>query len=295
MTDRNNQDRFSGSPPQIENVPQQVQQTMHDSVQRQQQHMQFAVPTEFVDLPSKGKYYPEGHPLKDKDSVEIKYMTAKEEDILSSTNLIKKGVVFERLLQSVLVDRIDPNDFLIGDKNAILVSTRINGYGPEYQTEVKCPSCSNTSRYVFDLNNLTSKMNIDKQFMDSMNVEETERGTFKINLDRLNHTIEVKPLNGHDEKRIAHLAGIKTKNNFVEGVVTDTLKTFIVSVNGDTNPTTIGAFVDSLPARESRTIRTIYKHIVPKIEILSPYSCANCGYEQELEVPINSDFFWPNE
>lgn len=295
MTDRNNQDRFSGAPPQLDNIPEQVQQSMSAPVERQPQHMQFAVPTEFVDLPSKGKFYPEGHPLRNRDSVEIKFMTAKEEDILSSTNLIKKGVVFERLLQSVMVERINPNDLLIGDKNALLVSTRINGYGPDYQTDVKCPSCLESSRYEFDLNNLTSKVNVNEEYINSMNVEETERGTFKIHLTRLNHTIEVKPLNGHDEKRIANLSNIKTKNNFVEGVVTDTLKTFIVSVNGDTNPATIGVFVDSLPARESRQIRTIYKHIVPKIEILSPYSCAKCGYEQELEVPINSNFFWPNE
>ena len=295
MTDRNNQDRFGGTPPPIDNMPQQVQQTMSAPAERQPQHMQFAVPTEFVDLPSKGRFYPEGHPLKNRESIEIKHMTAKEEDILSSTNLIKKGVVFERLLQSVMVERINPNDLLIGDKNALLVSTRINGYGAEYQTDVKCPSCSSTSRYEFDLNNLTSKVNLDQEFLNSMNVEETEIGTFRLSLTRLNHVVEVKPLNGHDEKRLAHLAGVKTKNNFVEGVVTDTLKTFIVSVNGDTNPATIGSFVDSLPARESKRIRTIYKHIMPKIEILSPYSCANCGYEQELEVPINSDFFWPNE
>ena len=149
MTERNNQDRVA--------VPQQVppESTQTNQIQipnvEKPQPMQFSVPTEFVDLPSKGKYYPQGHPLRGRESVEVKFMTAKEEDILASTALIRRGVVFERLLQSVMLDRIDPNDLLIGDKNALLIATRISGYGPEYETEVQCPSCSNKSEFTFDL------------------------------------------------------------------------------------------------------------------------------------------------
>ena len=293
MTERDNQNRLSQAPPP-ENIPKQLQQQINSNP-APQQNLQFAVPTEFVELPSGGKYYPEGHPLKNKTSIEIKFMTAKEEDILASTNLIKKGVVFERLLHSVMVDHIDPNDLLIGDKNAILISSRINGYGPEYKTDIKCPSCSDLSSFTFDLSELKPDVKVDQQFRNDMNVEETDNGTFVIKLARIGKTIEVRPLNGHDEKRLSFMTNAKSKNNFVESVVTDSLKAYIVSVDGDSNPAVISAFVDTLPARESRLIRTIYKHIIPKIEFTSLYSCANCGHEQELEVPINTNFFWPDE
>lgn len=291
MSERNNLDRIAppssdqtqGTVPQAEFSPQ------------QSQGLQFTVPTEFVDLPSKGKYYPEGHPLKDKTSVEIKFMTAKEEDILASTVLIKKGIVFDRLLQSILVDRFDPNDLLIGDKNAILVASRINGYGHEYQTEVKCPACSSTSKFSFDLSDLKTRMISNDYYKQDIGAIETERGTFKIHFERIDKTVEVKPMTGHDEKRLTYMINAKSKNNIEESLVTDTLKSYIVSVDGETSRNAINSFVDSLPARESRSLRTAYKNIVPRVEISSHYSCANCGHEQELEVPLNTDFFWPNE
>ena len=94
-----------------------------------EQQQQF--PTEEVTLPSKGLLYPEGSPLKN-GVIEMKYMTAKEEDILTNQNLIERGTVIDKLLQSLIVTPIDYNDLLVGDKNAILVAARILGYGKDY-------------------------------------------------------------------------------------------------------------------------------------------------------------------
>ena len=95
----------------------------------------FKFPTEMVDLPSKGHFYVDGHPLS-KGKVEVKYMTAREEDILTSQNLIKQGVVIDKLLQSLIVDKsIKVDDMLVGDKNAIMVAARILGYGKNYEIE----------------------------------------------------------------------------------------------------------------------------------------------------------------
>ena len=100
----------------------------------------FATPTEFVELPTQGKYYPEGHPLHGEESIEIRYMTAKDEDILTSETLLKKGLAIERLLQSVIVNKaIDVNTLYVGDKNAILIAARITGYGNQYTTRTLCP------------------------------------------------------------------------------------------------------------------------------------------------------------
>ena len=131
--------------------------------------------------------------------------------------------------------------------------------------------------------------------MELLGVKETEKGTFIFQLASTDTTVEVKLLNGHDEKRLSYITKAKNKNNMVESFVTDTLKSYIVSVNGDTKRETINAFVDTLPARQSRKIRNIYKGVIPQVSIKSPFSCSNCGHEQELEVPLNADFFWPNE
>jgi hypothetical protein len=287
MTERNNLDRLAGdnqSPPPQAHIPHQPNPPL-----------QFSVPTEFVDLPSEGKYYPKGHPLHGKRSVEIKYMTAKEEDILASAALIKNGVVFDRFLQSILMDRVDPNDLLIGDKNALLIASRVTGYGAEYLTDVSCPSCSNTAKYQFNLSNTVISNEVDESFVRVFSVKETENGTFTFHLSEINATIEVRPLNGHDEKKLTSIAIAKNKSNLQESTVTDGLRSYIVSVNGNKDPVYINQFIESLPARYSRRIRIVYKNIVPQASIKSPFSCASCGYQQELEVPINIDFFWPDE
>ena len=286
MTERNNLDRMAGSPQPSPD---------HPSPMPPAPAMQFSVPTEFVELPSEGKHYPEGHPLHGKKAVEIKYMTAKEEDILASTSLIKSGVVFDRFLQSILVDKIDPNDLLIGDKNAILIASRITGYGAEYLTDVTCPACSAVSKYKFDLTKTTTSNGVDESFYDLFSVEENPSGTFSFSLSQINAVVEVRPLNGHDEKKLSSIAAAKSKNNLQESVVTDGLRSYIVSVNGNSDRAYINQFIEALPARYSRRIRIVYKNIVPQASVQSPYSCAKCNHQQELEVPINIDFFWPDE
>ena len=294
MTERNNLDRMT--PPE-EGV---ADRSAHNHIQAPKTNppasgLSFSVPTEFVDLPSKGKYYPSGHPLRGKQSVEIKYMTAKEEDILASQNLIRRGVVFDRLIQSVMVDSINPDDLLVADKNALLVASRITGYGHEYETEARCPSCTQKSSFTFDLTESQVYNSTNESDMTLLGVEETSNGTFVFELPKIECTIEVKLLNGHDEKKLAYITKAKSKNNMIESFVTDTLKSYIVSVNGDSKRETINAFVDNLPARDSRTIRNIYKTVIPQVTIRSPYICTSCGYEEHLEVPLNADFFWPNK
>lgn len=286
MTERNNLDRMAGHP---QPPPE------HPTPPPPAPVMQFSVPTEFVDLPSEGKYYPEGHPLHGKKSVEIKYMTAKEEDILASPSLIKSGTVFDRFLQSILMDRIDPNDLLIGDKNAILIASRITGYGAEYLTDIACPACSTVSKYKFDLSKTVTSDGVDESFYDTFSVKETDNGTFSFSLSQINAVVEVKPLNGHDEKKLSSIAEAKSKNNLMESVITDGLRSYIVSVNGNRDRAYINQFIEALPAKYSRRIRIVYKNIVPQAIVQSPYSCANCNHQQELEVPINIDFFWPDE
>ena len=251
----------------------------------------FTTPTEFVELPTKGKYYPEGHPLYGKESVEIRFMTAKEEDILSSLTLIKNNMVIDRLLQSVLINKeVNLDHLFTGDKNALIVATRITGYGPEYKTPVICPACFTNQTYDFDLSELTLYEGGDYNNFD---IEESDEGTFFIDLPMSKVRTEVRLLLGKDEKYLAELAATKKKQNLLESPLTDQFKRIIVSVNGDHNKGSVNRFVDNMPARDSRYLRTAYARVVPDIDMKYEFDCSSCGNQTRLEVPLNAGFLWP--
>ena len=149
MSRRNNSERTKSRRSQAASAQQPVQ-TDRDQLASA---LRFVAPTEFVELPSLGKGYPEGHPLKDKEVLEIHFMTARHEDILTSQSLLKKGMAFSKLIESLLVDRtIDPNSILLGDRAAIMIAARSSAYGNQYNTVVTCPACGESQKKAFDLN-----------------------------------------------------------------------------------------------------------------------------------------------
>lgn len=253
--------------------------------------LDFTVQTEFVQLPSKGKYYSEEHPLHGVDEVEIKLMTADEENILANKSLIKKGVVIDRLLQSILVDKsINVNDLLLGDKNAIIVEARIGGYGSEYRTDVICPKCGTKYKNNFDLE--TAKK-INHGRFEEIGVELTSQNTFLIPLLKMkNVVVECKMLTGHDETALVFKQKAMKKKGIATKPVTEQLEAFIVSVNGDTNKSTISKLVKVLPVKDSTLLRKIYKEVVPNISLLSDIECPECDHTEEVVVPFGAEFFW---
>ena len=171
MTIRNNEDRV-GAPIQ-DSAP--VEQMMEKN-----DTFSFVTPTEFVELPTRGKYYPEGHLLHNQETVEIRYMTAKDEDILTSQTLLRKGIAIERLLQNVIVDKnIKTDDLYVGDKNAIIMATRITGYGSEYDVRVTCPACGDNEKHSFNLDDVSINYGDD---LEDMNVTATSDNTFVLKL-----------------------------------------------------------------------------------------------------------------
>ena len=251
---------------------------------------QFVTPTEFVEIPTEGKYYPEGHPLHDQKTVEIRYMTAKEEDILSSATLIKNNMVIDRLLHSVFIDKkINPDLLFVGDKNALLIATRVTGYGPEYDTQVICPSCYSSTENAFDLNDINLYKGGDYKDFD---IEESDEGTFYIDLPMSKVRVEVRLLLGKDEKYLAQLAANKQKGGLSESPLTDQFKRIIISVNGHRNKAAVDKFVDNMPARDSRFLRTEYMKLVPNVDLTQDFVCKHCLSESKMEVPFTTDFFW---
>ena len=252
----------------------------------------FVVPTEIVELPSGGRFYHENHPLHGVETIEIKHMTAKEEDILSSRALLKKGLAIDRLLSSVIIDkRISVEDLLVGDKNAILVATRITGYGENYETTVACPTCGNSDKHSFNLANMG--INTAKELPEGVTL--TENGTFQVMLPAFKMPVELKLLTGREERYLTDLAENKKKKSLPESNVTDQLKMIICSVKGRTEDIIIDQLVNSLPASDSRFLQSTYDKIVPNVDLRVPYECNNCGYEiEDMGVPLTAAFFWPD-
>tara|TARA_R110000824_G_scaffold80365_5_gene202179 strand:+ start:29670 stop:30500 length:831 start_codon:yes stop_codon:yes gene_type:complete len=251
----------------------------------------FVVPTEFVDLPSRGKYYPESHPLHGQRTIEIKHMTAKEEDILTSRSLLKNGTALDRVIQNIIVDkRVNADSMLVGDRNAVVIAARISGYGPIYETKVGCPACSETQEYSFELHDAEV---YEGDGLDTMKITDNENGTFDVELPRTMVTATFRLLTGHDEKRLIAKFQKKTKKG-VENNVTQQLSNMIVAVNGDNTPQATQYLIDNMPSMDSRHLRLAYRLAAPNVDLTQNFECSECGHEQDMEVPLSADFFWPD-
>ena len=284
---RNNEERF-GVTPEGSSPP--VPETFTPQPAGQPT-LQFVAPTEIVELPSKGKYYPAGHPLHNKDTIEIRYMTAKDEDILTSKTLLKKGIAIDRMLQNIMVDKtIKVQDLLTGDKNAIILAARITGYGANYNAQITCPFCNASSEYEFDLSHPTIKEPIN---MDSWGVKATSSNTFLIHLEKSNVEVEVKLLTGKEEKKIIENAEAKRRKKLPESNLTDQLRMMIVSVDGTVDQNYINSFVNNMPAIDSRSLRATYQRLVPNIDLTQEFTCSECAYDGEVDMPFGASFFWP--
>tara|TARA_Y100001938_G_scaffold44238_2_gene61393 strand:- start:734 stop:1624 length:891 start_codon:yes stop_codon:yes gene_type:complete len=295
MSSRSNRDRLK-APDADESIGLDLNDTK--SQENKTQGLHFTVPTEFVDLPSGGRYYQKGHPLHNVTSVEMRHMTAKEEDILVSESLIQKGVVIDRLLQSLLVDdRIDLSNLLSGDKSALTVAARITGYGPDYRTSVDCPSCGAKQEFTFDLNkgvNVGACADADELNEAIEGVEATENGTFLIDLPKSGHTVEIRLLTSKDELELEKFQEKRKKRGLENSsFLTDTLKSMIIAVGDITDRSSIQQFVETMPAIDSRYLREIYRNLVPSVDLTQEFSCSKCDFRQDLEVPVNIEFFWP--
>lgn len=254
--------------------------------------MDFVVPTEFVELPSGGRFYSKDHPLHGEASVEIRFMTAKDEDTLTSKTLLKQGVALDRVLQNLIVDKsINIKDLLVGDKNAIIVAARRSAYGAEYETKVTCPACMTTVEQTFDLNEVKFTEMTD---LEELGITETQDGTFSVLLPVTKVEATVKLMTGHDEDKLNTLRGKKSKISKDDDLsMTDQFKQFVVSISGVTDKNQVSSFIENMPANDSRFLRLAYKKLVPNLDMSQQFECAHCGYEQEMEVPFTTDFFWP--
>ena len=242
---------------------------------------EFKIPTEVVELPSQGKIYPPDSPLAE-GKVEMKYMTAKEEDILTNQNLIRSGEVIDKLLRSLLVSKINYDDLLIGDKNAIMIAARILSYGASYELEYE------GEKQVIDL----SKIEAKPLHPDYLSATANE---FTYTLPHSGNTLTFKLLSHKDERVIEQeIKSMQKINKNSSSDVTARLSTIITSVNGSREKKDVREFVNNyFLAKDAREFRKYYNAVSPDMDMDVTLVTSN-GVEEEATLPITINFFWPD-
>lgn len=245
---------------------------------------EYNFPTETIDLPSEGKFYPEGSPLRS-GKIDIKYMTAREEDILTSTNLIKKGTVLDKLMESLIVTKgVKPDDMLTGDLNAVMIAARILAYGKEYPVELICTSCGEKFQHVIDLTALDT--------ISASDLSETGEHTVTLPTGMV---VTFKLLTRGDERAIeAEVDAMKKFNNSIEGYSSARLKYMITSVNDNSDKKMIREFAENMIIRDVRALRQAVRRVAPDVNFDMTVTCTACDGIVKGRMPFGATFFWPD-
>jgi len=257
----------------------------------QPQKQEVTYPTEVIELPSQGHFYPLEHPLSS-GKLELKMMTAKEEDILMSQNLIKKGIVLDKLLETLIVDKnIKLDDLLLADKNAILVAARRLAYGDGYgPVEVTCPKCREKNQVTFNLGEIKN---------EEFDFDKYTRGenSFEFALPYSKKTIQYRILTHKDEHQIEN--ELKANNKILKGSssneVTARLRSMIISVDGNSDRNYVKKYVETeMVSRDALALRQYIKKNIPDVDLNFNFTCGDCSHEERLGVPLTVQFFWPD-
>ena len=249
------------------------------------------IPVETVPVPSRGVVYPSASSLYKRETIDIRAMTAREEDILTSQALIRKGTVVATLLQSVVLDQgIDVGDMLLGDRNALMMATRVTGYGPKYVVEVKCPSCSTRQPVEFNLSAIPIKRLKIDPIQEGVNL-------FEYVLPVTKRTVQFRFLTGSQEEELTE-ANNRRKSLMpdvdVTSLVTSRLEAQVVSIDGITDRTKLSAFIRKMPAYDSRILRSYISKNEPGMDMTQEMQCRSCTKTSNVDVPIGISFFWPD-
>jgi len=239
-------------------------------------------PSEIIDLPSEGKLYPKEHPLSS-GKLELKYMTAREEDILTSQNLIKKGVVIDKLLDSLIITKgVKCNDLLLGDKNAVMVASRILAYGPEYPCEVTNPTTGEPVSHTFNLADCPFKK-LPKGVTEN---------SFETTLPISKKKVIFKLLTGIEEESILKdIKASKKVGSQVSPELTTRLRYSMVSVDGEETTSVINNFAQNILARDSMALRKEMRDVTPDIILEQEVEIG--GDTVKVDIPMTVGFFWP--
>jgi hypothetical protein len=269
-----------------QNVEQQVTRGLGTHQSTEQKHYPF--PTEIISLPSKGLCYPESSPLS-KGEITIKLMTAKEEDILTSTNLVRKGIHLDKLLESVVVESgVNINDLLVGDKNAILITSRLLAFGSDYEVTINDPEANEPVKVTVDLSKIKIK-EIDESRLNRNNEYEYTLPNSKTN-------IRFRLLTHGDELAINKDIEALQKTTKASNEITSRYRRIITEVDGNRDIGYISNYVSNrLLAGDSKSLRKEISKLSPDLDLKFDYESPFTGEKEALRIPFGVDFFYPSE
>jgi len=247
------------------------------------------IPVELVPIPSKGLIYNPESSLYKKESLKIKAMTAREEDILSSAALIKEGTVLDHLIDSCVMEDLDMKDMIMGDRNALMLAIRITGYGPDYPVRSTCDKCGTQNKFNVDLTSIAIKR---------LSIEPIEigRNLFAYTLPVTKKKILFKFPTLKDERdRSIREKTLKSHiQSLVESNVTGNLELAIQQIDDITDRNKIKHFIMNMPAYDSRSLRKFVRDSEPGMDMTCSFKCSNCNHENSAGIPVTSEFFWPS-
>jgi len=249
------------------------------------------VPVESIPLPTRGTIYDPDSKLYNLSSIQIKAMTAKEEDILASPAFHKEGTALTHLMHSCLIDKtINCEDMINGDRMALMIGIRVTGYGPEYHAAGNCQSCNTNNEFIVDLTTLPIKR---------LQISPVRAGVneFEFKLPVTKKSVVFKYVTAREErernaaiKSMQKVTGAQISNN-----ITSFLENSIVSVEGQKDRMKIKHFVMNMPAFDSRALRKFITENEPGMDMSCKFFCKNCGHENTLNMPMSTEFFWPSK
>ena len=245
------------------------------------------IPFDVIELPSGGKLY-KGTTLEGKSSLEVQYLTAAQEDILTSPNLLQSGKILDVLIKSVLKDKsINPAELLLGDRNMIVTWLRSTGYGEEYIVELSCQSCGHSFENTFDLSTLDVK---------ELEKDPDEDGLFSCKLPVRKNEVKFSLLTSGDELNI--MKKIEDRKKITKSQITNAstirMKYIVKSIDGNSDQMFISNYIDSMPVKDSRFLRKMINELEPGIVMSQLVTCPACGAENMEDIPIRANFFWPD-
>ena len=252
--------------------------------------MSFVVPTETVTLPSGAKFYEPESSMFGKSSVEIKQMTAREEEILSNYSYAQDGTIIDRLISSVLTDvDIKVEDISAPDKNAIIIAARRSSYGSSYEVTSFCENCNSEQQFIFDLD----KAQIKDETPEGVSLN-SDTGIYTFTLPKTELVVEARSLSPEDERYLSEQTERAKKLNLPNSETINFLKKLVVSVNGYSDPSQLAELFEVLPVLDVRKIKKVSKEMVPVLDTTQEVACGGCSETSEREVPFSLGFFWPD-
>jgi len=266
--------------------------------------LDFIVASFFVKLPSKGAFYVSTHPLHNQDNVEIKEMTAADEDILSNMSFWENGVGFEKFVDHIVVNKsIKYVDLLYIDSQAIIIQARSASLGKTYSSIVSCPKCKERVPFDIDLE-VDLKMefgSFDKLTEDEKTLVSKSNENYYIRLPRTNLTFESRPMSGRDEKRLfkarqqaEKLKGESDKKALLIDIISTSVISLTLGGKSTDNKEKIKEIIAKVPSSDMAYLREIYGKLFPTLELKGPFVCQKCGFGQEMEAPFDANFFFPS-